>query len=75
MKTLADGTFTLTLFGDADQLAMVMRMLEIKRDGDILFITARRINVKKIEVKDASKKPNNENKKIARRVKRYPYRD
>lgn len=74
MKTMSGGTVNLTLSFTQDQLLKVMSLLTIKQDGDMVSLTAKRLRVK-IKKKENAPKEQDHQKKTARRVRRYPYRD
>jgi hypothetical protein len=74
IKTLANGTISLTLTAGSDQLLKIMSLLDIKQDGDSLSLTAVRVKTPKAK-KPATAIKQEKPKQQPRRIRRYPYKD
>ncbi len=72
LKTLVDGSVTVTLSAGGSELGKILKLITACQAGNYLLINA---EIMKPKVKkDAKEKPDSQKKKGPRRVRRYPYR-
>lgn len=72
LKTLKSGEVTITLTTDASQLESILKLITVCQAGNSLALSAKIVKPK--VKKDAKEKPDSQNQKGPRRVRRYPYR-